>query len=725
MFSRTSFKQHAVMTFLAVAFGLLATTPMAVAAASGGQVVATPVPSKELNQWHEAIRHTSTPSRGCFHADYPSTAWTQDACVEVPLQEHPHPLPRMKAAANGAAQTVGDGNDYVVQAPALITQTVASFSSVTGVTSESGVNVPFNGSLSNGITGPNEYSLQINSQYSSTTAACNGHVGCTVWQQFLYSTDYTSKGSAKVYIQYWLIGYGNGCPGGWAQSGSSCYKNSSAMTAPDVPATQLANLKLTGTAASGGNDSVVFTNGTTAYTVTASDSVLYIGSVWRQSEFNVVGDAGGSQAQFNAGSSMAVNVAVTDGSLAAPTCLANAGSTGETNNLNLANTCCPYAGTAATANSVATNPSIAFVQSNASPAPTVTCSTRPALTITTVAGGNGRGYSGDGGSALAAQLQYDNQVAVDAAGNIYIADKSNQRVRKVNASTGIITTVAGNGVQGYSGDGGLATSAELNYPASVGLDSAGNLYIADWGNYRVRKVSASTGIITTIAGTGNYGYSGNGGPASQASVLPWSLAVDAAGNIYIADASYRITKITASSGIITTLAGNGTAGDSGDGGAATSAVLNPYGIAADSSGNVYFSQISDNVVRKITASTGLIARIAGNGNSGGIGPLGDGGAALSATLNFPNGLAADHLGNVYITEGLNYRVRRVVASSSIINTVAGNGTAGSPGAAPIGDGGPATSAVVTPNNVALDATGNMYISDGESYSVRKVAPPLY
>ena len=483
----------------------------------------------------------------------------------------------------------------------------------------------------------------------------------------------------------------------------------------------LSNLKLTGSIASG-IDTVTLASGTTIYKITANDNVLDLSGGWNYAEFNIFGAGGGTQATLNAGSTLVVRTTVDNGSLTAPAC-SPSGETGETNNLNLVNPCCPYAGIAASGSSSGMKPAIAFVESNATPFPVVTCSNHPPLTISTVAGGNGGGYSGDGGQARAAQLQYDNEVAVDGAGNVYIADKSNQRVRKVNASTGIITTVAGTGVQGYSGDGGLAVNAQLNYPGSIALDAAGNLYIADEGSYHIRKVAASTGIITTIAGTGNYGFSGNGGLATQANMVPWAIAADAAGNVYVTDETYRITKIAASTGILTTLAGNGTSGDSGDGGLAVNALVSGYGIAVDSSGNVYFSQIGDNVVRKITASTGVISRVAGNG--GCCGALGDGGSAVTATLDFPNGMAVDHAGNVYISEGLHYRVRKVAASTGIITTIAGNGTAGSPGAAPVGDGGPATSAVVSPNNVALDSAGNIYISDGESYSVREVAPPIY
>jgi hypothetical protein len=188
-----------------------------------------------------------------------------------------------------------------------------------------------------GILGANEYTLQVNSNYNKTTAACKSHSGCTVWQQFIYSPDYSTKGKAAVFIQYWLLGYGgSSCPSGFGSDGSGdCYKNSAAVTAPDIAATQLANLKISGTATNGGNDTVVFTNGTTAYSLTAKDSVLDLATAWDQTEFNVVGNAGGSEAEFNSGSSITVKLAVADGSTAKPTCASNAGSTGESNNLNL------------------------------------------------------------------------------------------------------------------------------------------------------------------------------------------------------------------------------------------------------------------------------------------------------------------------------------------------------------------------------------------------------
>lgn len=302
--------------------------------------------------WRESMAHVATPSEGCFEATYPSVIWHQSVCHEVTPRVAP--VPRFKLFNQGAAQTAGNGNDYTIQTASLITQAVGSFPSVTGVTSESGVGVAAYGG--GGILGANEYSLQINSSFDDTTSACKSHSGCTVWQQFVYAPDYEVQGSAAVFMQYWLIGYGGTtCPSGFGSDGEGdCYKNSAAATAPDVAATALGNVKLTGTVTAGGNDTVVFTNGTTAYSSSGKDSVLYLAQVWKVGEFNVVGNAGGSEAKFNTGSSITVKLAVTDGSTAVPSCVANSGSTGESNNLNLGS--CTAAG--------GSTPYIQFTESN-------------------------------------------------------------------------------------------------------------------------------------------------------------------------------------------------------------------------------------------------------------------------------------------------------------------------------------------------------------------------
>jgi hypothetical protein len=223
----------------------------------------------------------------------------------------------------------------------LITLASGGFT-IKGVKSEKGVGVAAFGG--GGILGPNEYSLQVNTNANDTTSKCAGHSGCTVWQQFVYSPDYNVPGEAAVFMQYWLIGWGSSaCPSSWGKYKTDCFKNSTYVPAPDVPITDLGKLGLMGTATAGGNDSVVFTFGTDSYSITGKDSVLDISSVWKEAEFNVVGNAGGSRADFNSGSSVTVTLVLFDGSTAAPTCVANGGTTGETNNLNLG-TCSAFGG---------------------------------------------------------------------------------------------------------------------------------------------------------------------------------------------------------------------------------------------------------------------------------------------------------------------------------------------------------------------------------------------
>jgi uncharacterized protein YjiK len=337
--------------------------------------------------------------------------------------------------------------------------------------------------------------------------------------------------------------------------------------------------------------------------------------------------------------------------------------------------------------------------------------------ITTVAGNGFFGSSGDGGPATSASLSYPSSVAVDAAGNVYIADTYNSRVRKVSSS-GTITTVAGNGTSGFSGDGGPATSARLRDPQGVAVDAAGNLYIADSSNNRVRKVSAS-GTITTIAGTGSPGFFGNGLPGTRAFLYgPSGVAVDTAGNLYIADSSNNRVRKVSTSGTITTVAGNGSSGHWGDGGTATNAGLaSPWGVAVDAAGNLYIADSDNHRVRKVSMS-GTITTIAGTGSYG---FSGDGGPATNASLAFPTGVAVDAAGNVYIADSDNHRVRKV-SMSGTITTVAGSGPTGYSGGGYSGDGGPATGATLNnPYGVAVDTSGSLYIADTYNSRVRKVS----
>ena len=331
--------------------------------------------------------------------------------------------------------------------------------------------------------------------------------------------------------------------------------------------------------------------------------------------------------------------------------------------------------------------------------------------IVTVGGNGTAGFTGDGGAATAAEMYQPTGVALDGSGNMYIVDMYNYRVRKIS-SAGVITTVAGNGTYGYSGDGGPATAAELYLPVAVTLDHSGNLYIADEGNNRIRKVTPS-GIISTVAGTGTAGYSGDGGAATAAAInSPWAVAVDSTGNMIIADrANNRLRRVN-TSGIITTIAGNGTAGFAADGSVATSSMIcTPEGVVLDASGNIYFSDHGNNRIRKITSS-GLLYTLAGNGTGG---FSGDGGAATSAEIYSPCGVARDNDGNIYFADNGNNRVREI-STSGYIFTIAGTGTAGYSG-----DGGMAsTSEIYAPYNIAADASGNIYICDAGNQRLREV-----
>jgi hypothetical protein len=272
--------------------------------------------------------------------------------------------------------------------------------------------------------------------------------------------------------------------------------------------------------------------------------------------------------------------------------------------------------------------------------------------ITTVAGNGSNGYSGDGGQATNASVS-PVDVAVDASGNIFIAEQFNNVIRKVQTN-GIISTVAGDGTEGYSGDGKAATNASLSGPTGVAVDVFGNIFIADEGNSRIRKVGVN-GIITTVAGNGSDTYSGNDGPATQAGVgYPNGVAVDASSNLFIAQSTH-IRKVDAA-GIITTVAGNGTSGYAGDGGPATEASLsNPANLTVDSSGNILFADTYTNRIRKVDIN-GIISTIAGSGSPG---YSGDGGPATNASLAFPSAVAADPSGNILIADWFNNRVRKV------------------------------------------------------------------
>ncbi|MBV9761032.1 MAG: choice-of-anchor D domain-containing protein [Acidobacteriaceae bacterium] len=405
--------------------------------------------------------------------------------------------------------------------------------------------------------------------------------------------------------------------------------------------------------------------------------------------------------------------------------------------------------------------------------------------IATVAGTpQSCGFSGDGAAATSAELSSPTGVAVDGAGNLYIADEKNQRIRKVAASTGNISTIAGTGQASFSGNGGPATSAALDDPYTVALDGTGNVYIADQGNYLIRKVAAGTGTITTYAGDRTKGFAGDGGYAIVAEIgTVYGIALDAAGNLFIADNTYGVVREVNTSGIISTVAGTPRSCEfEGDGGPATSArmcgpyavavstsgstdqlyiadfgnlrireatlggnistvagnglvnyapgvtatgasLYYPYGASFDASGDMYIADTKNCVVRKVTASSGDIGAVAGTppywnpGDTSNCGYSGNGGAATSALLNNPQKAIADSSGNLYIADTQNCVIRKVAASTGDITTFAGTANSCSYG----GDGGLATSAHLNlPTGLAFDSSGNLYIADQANNVIRKV-----
>jgi sugar lactone lactonase YvrE len=336
--------------------------------------------------------------------------------------------------------------------------------------------------------------------------------------------------------------------------------------------------------------------------------------------------------------------------------------------------------------------------------------------IRTLAGTGYADYNGDGINATTATLNYPVDLAVDQAGDIYIADDLNNRIRKITVSTGKITTVAGTGIAGYNGDDIDATKANLNRPEGVGVDGVGNVYIADSFNNRLRKVTVSTGKITTIAGTGFKGSSVDGVDAISANLdIPESVCVDLSGNIYIADsANHRIQKVSASTLKITTVAGTGFYGFSGDGKAATSAELHsPLAVAVDRDGNLYIADTFNHRLRKVTATSGIITTVAGADIPG---FTADGIDAIGSQLYYPKGVAVDQSGDIFIADSTNYRIRKVIVSTGKMITIAGTGIPGS-----TGDGVNATSADLNyVTGIAVDLFGNFYIADTSNHRIRSM-----
>ena len=341
-------------------------------------------------------------------------------------------------------------------------------------------------------------------------------------------------------------------------------------------------------------------------------------------------------------------------------------------------------------------------------------------TITSPVGTGEKGFAGDGGPADKAKLDQPFDVAFDRTGNLYLSDTFNHRIRRVDAKTGTITTVAGNGKKGFGGDGGKATDAMLNEPYGIELDAEGNLYIVDRLNYCVRKVDAKTAFITTVAGTGGKsGFGGDGGAADRALLVePNGLCLDDQGKLYIADVGgHRVRVVDLKANTIRTLIGNGKGASAGDGGALKDATtFGPRAVAMNPSKDfLYLVERNGHCVRKIALANGIIERFAGTGKKG---YTGDGGKAIDATFDGPKEIDIDRDGNVFVVDTENEAIRRIDAKSGIVTTVAGKGRTKTPG---LGDGGGATAATLgRPHGVAVGPDGAIYIGDTNSHRIRKV-----
>ncbi len=327
--------------------------------------------------------------------------------------------------------------------------------------------------------------------------------------------------------------------------------------------------------------------------------------------------------------------------------------------------------------------------------------------INIVAGG-GASDPGNGGAATESVLRVPTGVFLDSAGNIFIAEFMGHRIRKVDGISGVITTVAGDGSQGFTGDNGLASDAKLSFPSGLFLDNSGNMFIADTNNHRIRKVDSSTGFITTVAGNGLQGFSGDDGLAIEARLsFPSGLFLDNSGNMFIADTNnHRIRKVDNSTGIITTVAGNGLRGFRGDDGDAANAMLNePHGLSIDSLGNVFVADTNNHRIRKVDSRTGKITTVAGGGLPDDL--VGDGGLPGDAKLSFPSGVFVDNANNIFISDTGAHRIRKVDSTTGLIITVAGNGSQGF-----IGNGGaPNDAAIFEPFGIFVDSANNIFFAD--------------
>ena len=334
--------------------------------------------------------------------------------------------------------------------------------------------------------------------------------------------------------------------------------------------------------------------------------------------------------------------------------------------------------------------------------------------IVTVAGTGEAGYSGDGGQAADALMREPFMCAFDSEGNMFVSESRNHCVRRVDAQTGAITTIAGTGELGYAGDGGPAVLAQMSEPYSIRIDRNNDLYIVDRLNCAVRRVDASTGIITTVAGTGEAGYGGDGGPGTAAMMRePNDCFLDGRGGLLIADIQdQRVRRLDLASGVITTFAGNGEKVRGGDGApAAQASILGPRAVCMDNRGNTYIAEREGNGVRRVDAN-GVMSTFAGTGERG---YEGDGGLAINATWGAPKAIRCDSQDNIIVVDTENHAVRRIDPASGIVTTIAGGRLGGG------GDGGPATEAELDrPHGCDLDQDDNLYIADSNNHRVRVV-----
>lgn len=341
--------------------------------------------------------------------------------------------------------------------------------------------------------------------------------------------------------------------------------------------------------------------------------------------------------------------------------------------------------------------------------------------ISTFAGTGVHGNSGNGGAAVKAQLDRPVSLTVDPSGNLFIADSASNTVREVAASTGLINDASTASASATSSlRSSIASTTTFNHPAAIALDPAGNLYVLDQASSAIHRVSSATGTLALVAGSalGRAGFSGDNGQATSSQLSsPSGMAFDPSGNLFIADTgNHRIREVAASTGMITTLAGTGAAGFSGDGGLAAAAQLSsPSAVAVDAKGNLYIADSGTSTIRKIDTHTGLISTVAGTGVAG---FSGDSAAATSAQLNAPQGITVDSFGNLFISDTGNQRVRQVAVGTGVISTIAGNSAQGYSG-----DGkASAQASLNAPYATAVDASGNLYIADFGNAVIRKVLP---